>query len=540
MQPGDRIDEWKIDRVLGTGDTASVYACHRVGADDALVAIRVLDEAALRMPGARDRLAREAKLLFNLDHPGLVGMREVRSEATPPYLVMDLVQGRTLRARMDEGDLSFEEAVGICERLTESVAYLHQRGIQHRDLKPANVLLRDGGGLCLVNFGLVLEEGANRMTADGVRMETVSYVPPECDVSAATDAVKWDVYALGVMFWELLVGRAAFPMHANEDPLAAALRVVAAKRSHPPLDPGAGMPLYLRALIRDMTHLQPKQRPDDAHTVLFRMQTATPADHLTAMETLDWPGLTPGGVQTLDEIFCPEDLTEHERKRLAVGEFAVARWERFAGPALFAFFTLGVLFLAGILGWTFGQNADRSPSLVVSPPPREATFDTRARVDTKSVQQEQMPGTAAATTRTPKSTEPVTERAPAAVIQVGLPVTIDSFKIWMSAHPEWKKAVAIAEGRANDGYLANWDAKAANGPATSVSWVAAAAYCRARGALAPLSAAPERWAIGPNQPHQEWRVKAGRAAWRTSDGRDHTGVDEKSTSELTGFRCAKP
>ena len=225
LNPGDRIDEWQVDGPLGAGGTASVYRCHNPSAPRIVVALKVLDPKALARADARSRLAREGEVLHRLEHPGIVRVHGVRPDGSPPYLVMGLVEGERLSERIHRvGPQSLDECLELLESLTEAVAYLHERDIQHRDLKPANILLPEENRPVLVDFGLVLEAGASRLTEEGLHMGTVSYVPPEWATPSRIDPKKWDVYSLGTIFWEVLVGRRAFPLPDDMAPTAAASR----------------------------------------------------------------------------------------------------------------------------------------------------------------------------------------------------------------------------------------------------------------------------------------------------------------------------
>ena len=292
LSVGERIDVWVVEEALGVGGMASVYRCHNAQADRIVGAVKVLDELALHRPDAQARFIREAEVLFGLDHPGVVKIRDVRADHDPPYLVMEYVEGQPLSKIFKAGALPVARCVDLLEQLAEAVAYLHVRGVRHRDLKPANILIRRDGSACIVDFGLVLEAGRTRLTADGIRMGTVAYVPPEWATPSRIDPVAWDVYALGTVIWEMLTGERAFSssLPANDGP--AALQIIAAKQDHAPLDPGPEFWQPLRDLIGRMTHPDPGRRPLAAEIAaiartLERSHNLDPQSTRAAMQTFD-------------------------------------------------------------------------------------------------------------------------------------------------------------------------------------------------------------------------------------------------------------
>ncbi len=261
LEAGERIDVWIVEEPLGVGGTASVYRCHQADSEQIVGAVKVLDDLASHREDAQQRFIREAEVLFGLDHPGIVGIRGVCADHAPPYLVMEYVEGRSLAEIVSGGALPLDRALDILQELAEAVSYLHDRGVRHRDLKPANILIREDGSVCIVDFGLVLEAGRTRLTAEGIRMGTVSYVPPEWATPSRINPVAWDIYALGTVTWEMLTGERAFPGQQQLEDGPRALQVIADKQGHQPLDPGLGFRQPLRDLIRRMTYADPSERP---------------------------------------------------------------------------------------------------------------------------------------------------------------------------------------------------------------------------------------------------------------------------------------
>ncbi len=273
LQAGDRIDIWVVERALGAGGMGSVYRCHNHTARRILAAVKVLDASLRTMPGARERFVREAEILFQLDHPGIVKVRNVRTDTDPPYLEMEYVVGESLEKVLERGALPLDRALDLMDQLLAAVDYLHTRGIRHRDIKPANVLIRRDGTLKLVDFGLAVEADVTRITQAGMTFGTVSYAPPEWMTPDKLDAVLWDVYAAGVLLYELLVGGVAFPVSGGTTARQQAMQVMLAKQSHAPLDPGPIFPDAVRSLVRDMTHADASSRLARADLALGRLRT---------------------------------------------------------------------------------------------------------------------------------------------------------------------------------------------------------------------------------------------------------------------------
>ena len=272
LQPGDQIDIWVVEKPLGQGGMGSVYRCHNRSAQRILAAVKVLDPSLNRVESAQARFIREAEILFALDHPNIVKVRNVRMDAELPYLEMEFVQGDNLEERIYEGRVELGDAVALFRQAADALVYMHERGIRHRDIKPSNMIVQDDGRLKLVDFGIATEQDGKTITESGQNFGSVSYAPPEWIDPNDLDPVKWDVYSLGVVFVELLTGRFAFPISGIGTSRQKALQVMIAKQNHPPLDPGVQFPVALRSLIRGMTRFQPAERLATATAVLEALE----------------------------------------------------------------------------------------------------------------------------------------------------------------------------------------------------------------------------------------------------------------------------
>ena len=268
LEVGDRIDVWVVTQRLGHGGMGSVYRCHNVDATRIEAAIKVLADSVTSSEEGRRRFVREAEILYRVQHPNVVAVRNIRMDAHPPFIEMEFVDGRALHEVIDEGPQSEADVRSWMRQLAEALEHLHGLGIRHRDIKPANLLLTSDGLLKLVDFGLALETDEDRLTREGMTFGTVSYAPPEWMDPASLDPVQWDLYALGVVFYELLTGSFAYPL-SGEGPLRKQLLQVAlAKQNSPPLDPGEGVSEGTRTLVRRLTTREPDDRPASATEVL--------------------------------------------------------------------------------------------------------------------------------------------------------------------------------------------------------------------------------------------------------------------------------
>ena len=268
LQPGDLIDIWVVEKPLGQGGMGSVYRCHNRSAQRILAAVKVLDPSLNRVESAKARFVREAEILFSLDHPNIVKVRNVRMDADLPYLEMEFVQGDNLEDRIYEGRLELSDALSLFRQAADALVYMHELGIRHRDIKPSNMIVEGSGALKLVDFGIATEQDGVTITESGQNFGSVSYAPPEWVDPDDLDPVKWDVYSLGVVFYELITGRFGFPISGVGTSRQKALQVMIAKQNHPPLDPGVQFPVALRALIRYMTRSRPEDRMATAKEVL--------------------------------------------------------------------------------------------------------------------------------------------------------------------------------------------------------------------------------------------------------------------------------
>lgn len=282
--PGVLGDRYELGPVIGRGGMADVHRAHdRLLSRD--VAVKVLRDVA---PDADDRarFVTEARTLAGLAHPGLVVVLDAGFSHARPYLVMELVEGRTLAQAIDAGPLDPARVRLVGERLAESLEYAHHRGVVHRDVKPGNVLLTATDRVKLADFGVARLLGdVHHHTRTGQTVGTPAYLAPE-QVRGEEVTPAVDIYSLGLVLLEALTGDRAFPGPATE---AAVARLHARPAVPQHLEPELGR------ILAAMTETDPTARPTAAEVRAALRRTAS--------------GPVPGGAAPVDPtlLLAPAD-----------------------------------------------------------------------------------------------------------------------------------------------------------------------------------------------------------------------------------------
>lgn len=260
----ERIGAYRIEGVLGVGGMGKVYFA-RDPRLDRMVAIKVFRTTASGEPNALARLAREARLLAQLDHPNVVRCFEFGEEAGAFYLVMEWVPGESLRERLErEGKISSREVARIARALAQALAHAHEKGVIHRDVKPGNVLLSPGGAVKLSDFGLARGREDLEITQPGTMVGTPQYVSPEQAKNPRKATVRSDLYSLGATCYHMLTGRTPHP----GDTLAEVVSHILFRAPEPPERYAVDVdPLLSRVIARLMAR-DPAQRYADAAALL--------------------------------------------------------------------------------------------------------------------------------------------------------------------------------------------------------------------------------------------------------------------------------
>ena len=266
---GERVGPYRLLRQLGQGGMGSVYAARH----EQLGAVRALK---LLPPDADAELVRrferEGQALAAIDgHPHLVRVHELAADGPRRYMVMDLLEGRDLRRRLnEEGPLPWDEAAALVRDLALALAHAHARGVLHRDVKPANVVFDQRGAPVLVDFGLARVQDAASLSQSGQLLGTPAYMAPE-QVRGSREGLgpASDVYGLGALLYACLTGRAPF-----EGTLLEVLTCVLQRPPTPPRRLRPEVPAALEAVCLRALAKRPEERPPDCEALAAELEAA--------------------------------------------------------------------------------------------------------------------------------------------------------------------------------------------------------------------------------------------------------------------------
>jgi serine/threonine-protein kinase len=262
-QPGDLVGgRYRVVRPLGAGAVAEVYQAEdtREGGE---VALKIMKRSLAAEPEMVERLAREARVQEMIAHPNVARLRGAGiTERAEPYLVVELLRGRTLRHVLKaEGTVDRVRAASYAWQALQGLGALHLAGVCHRDLKPANLMLEPSPGpverVVLIDFGFASIEGQRRLTQQGHVVGSLAYVAPERLLGAVGDP-RADLYGIGVILFELLVGRR--PFVADDEMALVTMQLDEPPPSPRALAPQAGISPALEHLILTALAKRPEDR----------------------------------------------------------------------------------------------------------------------------------------------------------------------------------------------------------------------------------------------------------------------------------------
>jgi serine/threonine protein kinase len=306
VERGSSLGPYQIQFRLGGGGMGEVWRARdtRSGRE---VAIKVISPQAAGDPDLLSRFLSEAKAASALDHPNILTVHEVGESPSGPYIVMEFVDGGTVRSLLNDGPLPVAQAVDIAMQAADGVASAHGAGIVHRDLKPENLMITSGGVVKILDFGLARslrpEDAADGgRTAAGMIVGTAAYVSPE-QLRGEKATERSDVFALGVVLFEMATGENPFQRSNPIEMFSAILR-----DDPPPLGERArDAPEELTRTV----HRALAKRPEDRHPTAREL-----AEDLRSIHALTAP---PPRVEIAPEPSAPAA----SRYIVAVGLIAV-------------------------------------------------------------------------------------------------------------------------------------------------------------------------------------------------------------------------
>ncbi|MDQ3538437.1 MAG: protein kinase [Actinomycetota bacterium] len=403
-------DRYELGATIGAGGMARVVQAHDRLLDRA-VAVKLMRDDLSADPTVRERFLREARAAARFAHPNAVAVYDTGQDGRRPWIVMELVDGDNLADRLAaEGALPADTAKSIADQVLAALSAAHRAGMVHRDVKPANILLPRDGGVKLTDFGIAkgIQEATAGLTATGQLIGTAKYLSPEqVDGHPATPAS--DVYAMGVVLYEMLTGA---PPFVGENALAVALA-----HTRDPVPPLRGVDQTLASVAERALAKDPEQRYPDA---------AAMRDALTgrsASAGVAWPAANPTqAAATTVPLLAAAAPAAGERRRDR------SPWLLIAAGVLAVAGLLGLLaFLVGDLGDTPTAGGQRDQEQVrnqrpaASPQPQPSSGDELTEAQATESQETEPPASE------PATSEPATEPP--------LPTTLPELAVLLADSP---------------------------------------------------------------------------------------------------------
>ncbi len=280
LSAGDRLGPYEILAAIGAGGMGEVYRARDTRLDRT-VAVKVLPSHLSHDPTLRQRFEREARAASSLNHPHICTLHDIGREGETDYLVMELLEGETLAARLEAGPLPVDETLRYAIQIADALDKAHRQGLVHRDLKPGNIMLTKTGAK-LLDFGLAKSTMApaagpsgitatptmtSPLTAEGSLVGTFQYMAPEQLEGCEADA-RSDIFAFGAVLYEMLTGKRTFSGRTQASLIASIL-----KEEPRPLAELAPMtPPALERLVRGCLAKDPDERRQTAHDLLLELR----------------------------------------------------------------------------------------------------------------------------------------------------------------------------------------------------------------------------------------------------------------------------
>ncbi len=344
MQPQIFDGRYQIERLLGEGGMARVY----LGRDLRLnrpVAIKIPHPHLMTDPEFLARFRHEAHAAAMVSHPNLVDVYDVGQDGNQHYIVMEYVAGVTLKQLINrEAPFAVPRAVRIAEQIARGLHAAHRAGLIHRDIKPQNIIVTDEGQVRITDFGVAKSRLSTAMTETGVALGTVDYIAPE-QAQGRPATPQSDIYALGVVLYEMLTGRLPF---TGDNPVAVAMKHI----SQPPIPPrhyNPQIPLALEAIVLRALAKDPAQRYASALELAEALQAY---DRLGSQVTVVNPEIAPSALVRPINPPRPAQSTASRPAPVPSPRPATMRAPRQEGIGC-GIFLVGMLTLVGVLAVVF-------------------------------------------------------------------------------------------------------------------------------------------------------------------------------------------
>jgi serine/threonine-protein kinase len=319
-------DRYEIERELGAGGMATVYLARDIK-HDRKVALKVLRPELAAVIGA-ERFLAEIKTTANLQHPHILSLFDSGTADNQLFYVMPYVEGETLRGRLErETQLPIADAVRLATEVAGALEYAHKHGVVHRDIKPENILLQDGSAL-VADFGIALavqQAGGERMTQTGMSLGTPHYMSPEQAMGQRTIDARTDIYALGAITYEMLIGE-------------------------PPFTGPSAQAIIAKVMMETPKELTGQRRsiPPHVASAVENALEKLPADRFASAREFS------------EALQGKLVATSTSRARPATAESRASRSRR----SIAALGAIAALFMVGGAGWVVGHRRDTSTNVV--------------------------------------------------------------------------------------------------------------------------------------------------------------------------------
>lgn len=264
-----KFGRYEILKEIGKGSMGMVFQAHDPHIDRH-VAIKVLRQDRMTSEGFIERFLKEAKAIGRLSHPNIVAIYDVGEDQETIYIAMEYIDGDSLDTfQKPEKKLRLPEIIDVGIQVAQALHYANERGVIHRDIKPSNIILQPGGRVKITDFGIAHIEDPSGMiqTQAGEILGTPAYMSPEQVLGKSVDG-RSDIFSLGVILWEMCVGRRPF----RGENMAAVFRAVTDELPEPPDKLNPDIPADLSAVIMKCLEKDPSKRYQSGNELAFALQ----------------------------------------------------------------------------------------------------------------------------------------------------------------------------------------------------------------------------------------------------------------------------